>query len=478
MQLLNQGYLPLALTIGELKASETVFATLLDRILEERDPSATLGWLGVARRIRPLTLKRALNQIRQTEQLRPPEDGAAFLERTQETLGEVMGAYKASEDDFDALYRALRGGQRAQASRIQETLRGKERVATARLRRAARQVQMHISQMSARAAEQERNTLRGVLLLCALALGVGGGLTWWSQRLLAPLPRLRERVAAVARGDLSRRLEKEREDEIGQVTQQFENMVDALAQRDSELRATTEKLVQSERLATIGRMAAHVTHEVRNPLSSIGLNVELLAEEASSWSAQHRKLLSAIQKEIDRLTTITKHYLGLTRLPAPQLQGEDLRKVLGDLVSFVERDMQQRHITVETDFDAALPRVWIDEAQLRQALLNLLRNAREALPDGGNIRLSAHASAPDGVKRRVELRVEDSGPGIDPSVRERLFEPFVTSKPQGSGLGLALTQQIVVAHGGSIRYEDRPEGGGAFVITLPVESATQSQASR
>lgn len=247
-------------------------------------------------------------------------------------------------------------------------------------------------------------------------------------------------------------------DEAGQVLLVVDDVTDALRTKD--------RLIRTERLAAIGRMAAHVTHEVRNPLSSIGLNVEMLADELGEGDAEAHALLRAIQKEIDRLTAITEEYLRLARLPAPRLEPEDVGDLLEGIASFVRREMEHSNVRLEVEVDPSLPMIALDEGQLRQALVNLLRNAREAMAggtEGGTVRVTAHVEG-DGV----QIAVEDEGPGISEELRPRVFDLFFTTKERGSGLGLPLTQQIVVAHDGVIRCTDGVGGKGTrFEIWLP-----------
>ena len=234
--------------------------------------------------------------------------------------------------------------------------------------------------------------------------------------------------------------------------------------------------IQAERLAAIGRMAAHVTHEVRNPLSSMALNAEMLADEVEALGEPGRepvRLVRAIQKEIDRLTGITEEYLRVARLPRPRLEREDVADVVGASLGFVAAEMTAGGVEVALEVGPSVPAAMLDEAQVRQALLNLFRNAREAMDAARaeHRRLSVRVVA---AGAGVEIAVSDSGPGFAPDARGHLFELFFTTKERGTGLGLPLTREIVVAHGGTIRAEaaSAAEGGGArFVIWLPAVGA-------
>jgi signal transduction histidine kinase len=245
-----------------------------------------------------------------------------------------------------------------------------------------------------------------------------------------------------------------------------EGSVLVVAEDVTEELATKLRLIHTERLAAIGRMAAHVTHEVRNPLSSIGLNVEMLEDEVPSMNEEARALLRAIHREIDRLTGITEEYLHLARMPDPRLTPDDPVDLVQQVIEFVRPEMAAAGIELVVRMPRALPLVPMDEQQLRQALLNLLRNAREASPGGGTVELAARLE--DGG---VVLEIEDHGVGIEPDVREHIFDMFFSTKQRGTGLGLPLTQQIVIAHGGTIRCDSRAAAGTTFRIWLPVARA-------
>jgi signal transduction histidine kinase len=276
----------------------------------------------------------------------------------------------------------------------------------------------------------------------------------YARRVLAPLAAVTARATAVAGGDLAPRPVVASDDEIGELATTFEAMVSAIARVNAELLA-------AERLATIGKMAAHVTHEIRNPLSSLALNVELLEEELPGDS-EARTLLRAVKNEVDRLTALSERYLSVARRKPPRLEKEDIAQICRDALDFMRADLARHRITVELELEADLPAVSVDEGQIRQALYNLMRNARDAMASGGRVVLSARRES-DGV----EMTVDDEGSGIDPAARERLFEPFFTTKGHGTGLGLVITREIVEAHGGRIWCEPRETGGTRFAIFLP-----------
>ena len=471
LRLLNEGYLPLALTLGEAKATQALYATLLDRVVADPRASPARSWLNAARHVRPATLRRAYDELSRADALAVTAADRSTLRGVRASLDEVGTAYGELDDEYDTLFAQVDAGSKAPLAAAFKAIELRELGVQRHYRDGWAALQHRLATTSAEAAAQERRAalLLGLLTLLGLAGGVAA--TWWTQRLLEPLPRLHERVLAVARGDLSRDvLRSSRDDELGRLTNEFERMVEALSERDAQL-------IRAERLAAIGRMAAHVTHEVRNPLSSIGLNVEMLGDELSDAGDEARALMAAIQREIDRLGGITEEYLRLARLPRPRLAPDDLTELVRSVERFVGPEMEQAGVTLSV-VTREVPRVAIDEPQLRQALLNLLRNAREAMPGGGRVQVTLEPAARGegaGDPAGVRLRVEDDGQGIPPDVREQIFDLFYTTKERGTGLGLPLTHQIVVAHGGQLRCLPRQPRGTVFELWLPAYQAGRGE---
>jgi len=218
-------------------------------------------------------------------------------------------------------------------------------------------------------------------------------------------------------------------------------------------------------------MAAQIAHEVRNPLSSIGLNAELLGDELSAEADEARRMVASIIGEVDRLTEITETYLRFTRLPRPKLEREDLGAIVASVVAMGRGEIGQEGITLDVDIAPDLPELPADEAQLRQALINLVRNAREALASAPTKRLGISV-VNDQTSGRLLVRVSDSGAGIDQHDLGKIFDPFFSTKAQGTGLGLALVQQIVVDHGGQIDVDSVPGRGTTFTLAFPIPGAS------
>jgi signal transduction histidine kinase len=467
--LMRSGYFPLALAVRDLVARQDTWNSQLNHITSAKNPADIRVWFDFALRIgRPKTfagVRAAVDRAFGTS-----EDEAARGAR-DELMHETSSIEQFLAGDAERLarlYEALDENP-AQAERMRDELVTRGSQASRRLSKLEQRVEHHVDTLLDRARARERLAIRLLVALSALTLLVGVIMTLYARRVLAPLALVTERAKAVARGDLEPRPVINSQDEIGELSATFEGMVSAIARAN-------EQLVAAERLATIGKMAAHVTHEIRNPLSSIALNLELLEDELSSVAdaKEGRTLLTAIEKEVERLSALSQQYLTFARRQPLDFESEDVGEIVREAVDFVKREFERHEVELELELEPDLPRARADEGQLKQAVFNLLRNAREAMPAGGRVSV--------GVKRAigggVDVVIDDEGVGIDEQARARLFEPFFTTKSHGTGLGLAITRQIVEAHSGTIACEARRGGRGTRVwIHLPPEEAGSLQAS-
>jgi two-component system, NtrC family, sensor kinase len=455
---LAKGYVPVALKLAQLRSTQATFATLVDGIPDEKDPLSTrllLETLASTRRVKFGETRAAMTQgLRDFGSV---ETRQLALVLTGE-LDTIVLALAEDKQGFERLFVAIDKGDKDGVQRLLVSLGASEHDADKRIRALSDRVATSMDQLSEAARERQRRSVLALVALAILTLGVGVAVSLHVRRLLAPLARVTERAQAVGRGDLTAQAVAPTDDEIGELAVAFEKMVAAVAQAQS-------RALSNERLAAIGKMAAHVTHEIRNPLSSIGLNIELLEEELAQGDvpAESRALLKAITREVERLEHLSEEYLRVARLPQPRMEADDVAALAKDLESFVRPEMERANCTLRLDVASDLPPALFDEAQIRQALLNLLRNAREAMSDGGAIDLRVFA---EGMS--VVVSVADRGGGIAGDIRARVFDPFFSTKGEGTGLGLAITRQIVEAHGGTIACDAREGGGTVFCVSLPI----------
>ena len=245
---------------------------------------------------------------------------------------------------------------------------------------------------------------------------------------------------------------------------------EALQAEMAERKRAEAARLQAERLAAVGTMAAKVAHEVRNPLGSITLNLDLIHKEIDklAHSSRHppeesRVLVNEMRQEVRRIQHVIEDYLQFARLPKMQRRPLALNELLDQKLAFMHGVIQEANVALCTEFDPMLPAVNADGEQLWQAVLNLIRNSLEAMPDSGT--LTVGTGCEDG---RVALRVTDTGMGMTEQQVRQIYMPFFTTKSGGSGLGLALVQQIVTEHCGYIECASALGKGSTFTIYLPL----------
>lgn len=238
----------------------------------------------------------------------------------------------------------------------------------------------------------------------------------------------------------------------------------------SRLQTTQQELLVAERMATVGRLSLKVAHEVRNPISAIELNAEMLNDIVRGRSGEDMDeaagLVTAIRDQVNALDALTEEYLAFARFPKPSFEEESVNQLVQELADFIRPVATRQGLSVRVEIDPRVSTLEIDRGLLRQAILNLVKNGLEALSSGGELTV---ASRFDG--EAIEIAVSDTGTGIPAALAPHLFEQFFTTKPQGTGLGLSIARQIVDEHGGEIRWANRPARGATFTIRLPLKRA-------
>jgi PAS domain S-box-containing protein len=224
------------------------------------------------------------------------------------------------------------------------------------------------------------------------------------------------------------------------------------------------QLQVSERLAALGRITAGVAHEVKNPLNSMRLWLENLKESLPQDSdANSHQAVQVLDKEIDRLDTVVKRFLDFTRPMEVKLEQTQLSQLLGEVLEVARPQLQKANVEMKQTLPSDVPEVLVDRDLLKQAVLNLVLNAVDAMPGGGQIRLELTRRS-----EMAEITVGDTGKGIPPENRQRIFQLFFTTRPGGSGIGLASTFRIVQLHNGSIDFTSEVGRGTTFRIELPL----------
>jgi len=267
---------------------------------------------------------------------------------------------------------------------------------------------------------------------------------------------------------------RERRDraQIDKLNRELDSQTDILRKANERCKRMHERLLHSERLAIIGKMSAQIAHEIRNPLSSMSLNAELLGDEIDSVLdvdlSQARSLLASIQEQVEILTHVIEDYLQFSRIPEIHPEKVSLNALISGIMESMGPEFRQSNAEVIPRLSREMPEISLDSYQFRIALVNILRNSLEAMPEGGRIVISTELR--DG---RAGVRLADTGVGVPPDNIDRIFTPFFTTKDNGTGLGLSLAQQIIEKHGGDISCRSDPGDGTSFTIDLPLDARVE-----
>jgi len=246
--------------------------------------------------------------------------------------------------------------------------------------------------------------------------------------------------------------------------QMVERRTAALRAEMEERKRLEHAKLQAERLAVVGSMAAQVAHEIRNPLGAISLNLDLIGEEVNAHpSGEGQLLLREMRLQVLRIHQVLQEYLRFGRMPKSERTVLSLNGWLEEKLNFVQPLLDQKHVDLKRKLDPDLPPVQGDADQLWEALLNLIRNAVDAMPAGGNLTVSAKRSGAEAL-----LSISDNGRGMSEEEARNLFVPFFTTKGDGTGLGLAYAQQVINEHGGRIDCSTVRGKGSTFSIQLPL----------
>jgi two-component system NtrC family sensor kinase len=323
-------------------------------------------------------------------------------------------------------------------------------------------------------------TFAGIAGLCVLFLL--GLLSFVARRMTRPLAVMVDATGKIASGDLAHRVQVESRDEIGQLARAFNRMTDELSlahedltqwgqtlerrveERTGELRETQDQLVVSEKLASLGKMAAGVAHEINNPLTSILINAHLLLERPGR-AADEVETLNLIADETTRCAGIVGGLLEFARQTPSQAVPTDINAVIERTLVLLEMQASVRNIRIERTLDRDLPAIEIDKNKIQQVFSNLAINACEAMPRGGTLAVSSLMSR-DGT--HIEITFTDTGVGISKENIPRLFDPFFTTKSFGTGLGLAVSYGIIRSRGGEILVRSEVGKGTEFTVRIPL----------
>jgi signal transduction histidine kinase len=305
----------------------------------------------------------------------------------------------------------------------------------------------------------------GLMLLVAVVISVAFLLT--TRRMTRSLRSLTAAADELAAGNFEPALPIAGGDEVGKLSAAFAIMVE-------QVRDMLRRIQESRHMAVVGQFASQLSHEIRNPLTSIKLNLQSLQRDASAdrIPEDSARPVDICLREVNRLDRVVRGVLNVARTRAPRREPWSVHAAVADALEVLRAQIEEQGIDVQEDLRASEDTVCGDAEQLKGVLLNLFLNAAEAMPDGGTLHVSTETQdAAEKRARLIRVRVADEGPGVSPELREKIFEPFFSTKEEGVGFGLALAQHAVEEHEGTLRLEDGAGPGAVFVVELPLAAS-------
>jgi signal transduction histidine kinase len=256
----------------------------------------------------------------------------------------------------------------------------------------------------------------------------------------------------------------------------YQELSETLSEANRSLKLAQEEAQRAERLAALGQLSAGLAHEIRNPLGIIKGSAEILVQKLGAGDELARELSGYIYTEVNRVSALVSRFLDFARPSQLDLTAADLTRVLERCLKLVADSGACSHARVQREFAQGLPKVMLDQDLTDQVFTNLLMNACEAMGEpGGDLWVRLRAADEKNRDAGVVVEIEDSGPGVAQEMKEQIFNPFVTTKKSGVGLGLAIVSKIVDAHGGTVKLISEPGHGACFRVTFPVADDSGAQ---
>jgi two-component system, NtrC family, sensor histidine kinase HydH len=311
-----------------------------------------------------------------------------------------------------------------------------------------------------------RRTMYG-LWACGMLLGYLLSLAI-SRSIMSPIHQLVLKVRGAAGDEFVERIDIPQGTALEELDDHVRQLIERINTTRADLEHSRRLLMRSERLAALGRVSAGVAHEIRNPLTSIKMLVYSIGEDAALTEEQ-KKDLAVVAKEIDRMDRFVESFLKFARPPDPHLVSVDLNQMVRETLDLLTPRLRQANIRRMEIYASELQPIAADSDQLRQVVMNLILNAAEAMPAGGTLTVETRCRPAETGSGPgwIQLLVRDTGEGIPAELLDTLFDPFVSGREEGLGLGLAISHQIVEQHGGWIDAQNAPEGGATLTVSLP-----------
>jgi signal transduction histidine kinase len=295
-----------------------------------------------------------------------------------------------------------------------------------------------------------------VIVLGGILLGL-----WLAHRIISPIKVLTKGAMRLAQGHWGEQVRVNSKDEMGALASTLNTMSLKIAQTLEENRRAQENLLRTEKLNALGTLSAGLAHEIKNPLTSIKIIVQAMSKDPGDPGTMEEDLKVVLQ-QVEQVDKVLSRFLEFARPDPLRSEWTHLEQVISESMRLMDLHLRKYSIQVHLQIPDSLPLIKIDASKMKQALVNLMLNAVEAMPKGGDLWIRAEK-----LNKGVSIEVEDSGKGVPPKLSQHIFDPFVTTKPGGTGLGLPVAHTIITDHGGTLELVQRAGRGALFRIFLP-----------
>lgn len=446
LALVNDLFLPFSRQVAQIQSNLQTLADDMRRFyFSAQSDSDALALSRMARDLYPFVIQKKLARANQLLSQRNPNESG---------VGELATGLSQTQRLFDSFIKSR--DKKAFETGLQDI--------RSQLMALSKKAEDECQKITLAVQKEAKDNLLISFVLAAVLLILGVAALLLSYRTLNPLPELIVSLKKISDGDLDQflKVDANSKDEISLLAREYNRMLSALKERDKKIQQQQKEIVKSERLAAIGEVSAEVVHEIRNPLNSISLNVDWLEEELRASPEEVRETISAVSKEIRRLNDITEQHLVRARVGIENNKMTPVHELIHEIVGF-DRDMEDKKIAVKTSLWPEELFVRGDKARLKQAFVNVVKNAKEAMPRGGTLEVKTELR-----NNTARIQFKDSGCGMSPSVKKKSFSPFFTTKTQGTGIGLSLTKQVVEELNGAIECESELGKGTSFIFQFPI----------
>jgi signal transduction histidine kinase len=386
---------------------------------------------------------------------------SAYTEIMVEILNQIDSHYQNFRNTREQVIKLYQAGDRVQGAKLHQEVR-RQYAAINELCERYKLIHDYTI-VRTRGESQARARFINTVALVAMILVVGLGLMVayiLIKQILGPIRRLALETAP-AGADLAL------PDEVKALSRRVHNLMEDVDQAQSQLERSQEHLLQAEKLALVGKLAAGVAHSIRNPLTSVKMRLFSLGRHLN-LSPTQKEDFEVISEEIRHIDTIVRHFLEFSRPPQLKMQQISPSDVVDSALTLLHQRLESYGVRVELQRKERLPKTWADPEQLKEVLVNLLLNACEAMVHGGVIVIHEEKGQVAPLGQVAFLLVGDNGPGISASIQDKIFQPFFSTKEEGTGLGLSIAARIVQEHGGYLNLRSKEGEGTTFIITLPL----------